>query len=626
MSPWLWACVVGLAVLVPAVLLFNRLVAARNLARQGYADIDVQLKRRADLVPPLVEAVKGYAAYEKALLTTVAEARSAALVGQARRRALRPRALARPGAEAAGRARRGLSQPQGRRQLSRPVGEAGRSRGPAAARAALLQRRGEGIRDAHRVVSRPADREAARLPPDAVLRAVRFLLLSLVLFAGNSEAVERVLDFHSEIRIAADGTLTVTEVIAVQAEGQQIRRGILRDFPTDYRDRARRARGGAVRGAARVAQRRARALQDRAPGERRARAHRRSGQRRCATAATPTRSATAPRARSASSTTHDELYWNVNGNGWTFAFDSISAEVKLPQPVPAADLKAEAFTGPVGAQGRSYQAFTADGSAAFRSTRPFQPREGMTIVVAFPKGVVARPTPLQRAGWFLSANLGVAAGLGGLALFVAFLCWRWSQVGRDPRAGPRFPRYEPPAGLRPGGRALRRQDGRRRPRFRRGAARPGRARLPEDPPGRRALRGRAHRQERRVPARRPGDLGDAARPGQADLRRQGARARRRAGAQEFRHRRRGALRRAVLEEPRLAGRRRRHRRRRGRPDDRPRHAGRVHRRDRRRDGADPALLRAHPAGLHRQGPQAAGRDRGPAAVPERGRGRRAAGA
>src|ERR1041385_1351584 len=73
-----WAGVIGLAVIVPAVLLFNRLVAARNLARQGYADIDVQLKRRADLVPPLVEAVKGYAAYEKALLTAVAAARTTA--------------------------------------------------------------------------------------------------------------------------------------------------------------------------------------------------------------------------------------------------------------------------------------------------------------------------------------------------------------------------------------------------------------------------------------------------------------------------------------------------------------------------------------------------------------------
>ena len=68
-----------LGIVLPAVWLYNRLVADRNQARQGYADIDVQLKRRADLVPRLVEAVKGYAGYEKALLTAVTELRSQAL-------------------------------------------------------------------------------------------------------------------------------------------------------------------------------------------------------------------------------------------------------------------------------------------------------------------------------------------------------------------------------------------------------------------------------------------------------------------------------------------------------------------------------------------------------------------
>jgi LemA protein len=82
MSVEMWAAVLGIAVILPLVFIYNRLVADRNLARQGYADIDVQLKRRADLVPPLVEAVRGYAAYEKALLTAVTEARSAALVAQ----------------------------------------------------------------------------------------------------------------------------------------------------------------------------------------------------------------------------------------------------------------------------------------------------------------------------------------------------------------------------------------------------------------------------------------------------------------------------------------------------------------------------------------------------------------
>ena len=78
---WTLAVVLA-ALLVGAIFLYNRLIADRNLARQGYADIDVQLKRRADLVPQLVEAVKGYAGYERALLTTVTELRTNALAAQ----------------------------------------------------------------------------------------------------------------------------------------------------------------------------------------------------------------------------------------------------------------------------------------------------------------------------------------------------------------------------------------------------------------------------------------------------------------------------------------------------------------------------------------------------------------
>jgi len=79
MTPEILAAMIGLAVLAPAVWLYNRLVADRNLVRQGFADIDVQLKRRADLVPSLVEAVRAYAAHEKALLSSIAEVRSAAM-------------------------------------------------------------------------------------------------------------------------------------------------------------------------------------------------------------------------------------------------------------------------------------------------------------------------------------------------------------------------------------------------------------------------------------------------------------------------------------------------------------------------------------------------------------------
>ena len=70
--------VIALGIGLPAIWLYNRLIGERNQVRQGYADIDVQLTRRADLVPRLVEVVKAYAGYEKALLTAVTELRAKA--------------------------------------------------------------------------------------------------------------------------------------------------------------------------------------------------------------------------------------------------------------------------------------------------------------------------------------------------------------------------------------------------------------------------------------------------------------------------------------------------------------------------------------------------------------------
>lgn len=71
------ALVVG-GVLVWAVVLYNRLVRLRHQVRAAWSDIDVQLKRRHDLIPKLVEAVRQYAAYEQATLQTVTELRSEA--------------------------------------------------------------------------------------------------------------------------------------------------------------------------------------------------------------------------------------------------------------------------------------------------------------------------------------------------------------------------------------------------------------------------------------------------------------------------------------------------------------------------------------------------------------------
>ena len=75
---WLWILIgVAALVVVLAVVGYNRLVRLRNEADTGWSNIDVQLQRRGDLIPNLVEAVRGYAAHERAVFEEVTKARAA---------------------------------------------------------------------------------------------------------------------------------------------------------------------------------------------------------------------------------------------------------------------------------------------------------------------------------------------------------------------------------------------------------------------------------------------------------------------------------------------------------------------------------------------------------------------
>ncbi len=76
MTTWVVLAIVA-AIAVYGAFLFNRLVRARQMAAEGWSGIDVQLKRRADLVPNLVDTVKGYAAHERALFDEIARLRTA---------------------------------------------------------------------------------------------------------------------------------------------------------------------------------------------------------------------------------------------------------------------------------------------------------------------------------------------------------------------------------------------------------------------------------------------------------------------------------------------------------------------------------------------------------------------
>ena len=79
-----WWILIGVIVVIALflIVIYNRLVSLRQVVGQSWSDISVQLKQRHDLVPNLVETVKGYAAHEKGTLEAVIKARNAAVSAQ----------------------------------------------------------------------------------------------------------------------------------------------------------------------------------------------------------------------------------------------------------------------------------------------------------------------------------------------------------------------------------------------------------------------------------------------------------------------------------------------------------------------------------------------------------------
>src|SRR5260221_13731197 len=118
--------------------------------------------------------------------------------------------------------------------------------------------------------------------------------------------------------------------------------------------------------------------------------------------------------------------------------DQVSADVFLPKPAVASELRAEADTGRFGERGRDYAAETQEWGARFRSTRRLGAGEGLTIVFSFPKGMVAPPSFRQKLDRWLKDNFGEAAGAAGPAGFLKFPYLRWAPGGGGPRAGAPF--------------------------------------------------------------------------------------------------------------------------------------------------------------------------------------------
>src|SRR6202047_3403390 len=218
------------------------------------------------------------------------------------------------------------------------------------------------------------------------MQMMRRMVIALVVAgvaSGPAQAVERILRFVSDVEVERNGDLAVTETIRVQAEGNQIRRGILRDFPTTYArpDGSRVVGGFDVKSVTRDGADETWTTEALANGVRvrigRTEVSLPSGQHEYVIRYRTTR-------QIGFFADYDELYWNATGTGWTFAIDSAEARITLPEAVP---FRQSAFyTGPQGARGQDAAIVEQrPGHIVFRTTRALPRGDGLTAGAAGPQ-------------------------------------------------------------------------------------------------------------------------------------------------------------------------------------------------------------------------------------------------
>lgn len=279
------------------------------------------------------------------------------------------------------------------------------------------------------------------------MKCVAALVAALLASLGASaHADERITDFSSAIRVAQTGALTVTETIMVNAEGEQIRHGIFRDFPTVYAKGGRRLRVGFdVLSVTMDGHDEPYSVDGIEDGERikigDPNALISTGSHRFTITYATDR-------QIGFFSDHDEIYWNVTGNFWQFPIDRAEATVSLPAGAQIQQFAS--YTGAAGstadnARGSKFS----DTDIRFATTAPLGAQEGLTIAVGFAKGAVIPPSPAELRAWFIRDNASMIVACLGVLILLIYFVTVWFEHAQHPRRGTVVPLFAPPKDFSP---------------------------------------------------------------------------------------------------------------------------------------------------------------------------------
>ncbi len=286
-----------------------------------------------------------------------------------------------------------------------------------------------------------------------ILYLAKAIFIALAIYfvvLNHAIAAEEILSFVSHIHVHEDSSMTVTEKIIVRAEGRKIKRGIYRDFPTKYQGRL----GNKIKVGFEILE----VLRDgnkepyyTKPLINGIRIYIGDKNRYVAKGQHTYTIKYKTNQQLGYFETHDELYWNVTGNGWDFPILEARASVHLPDSISVHDVNLEAYTGHIGSTQQIYEnEVSLSGNYLFKTTQALASRQGLTIVVSWPKGHVFEPNFNQKLTWWWQANIQNPISVLGMFGLLIFYLISWLHVGKDPEQGVIIPHYQPPKGFPPG--------------------------------------------------------------------------------------------------------------------------------------------------------------------------------
>ena len=278
-----------------------------------------------------------------------------------------------------------------------------------------------------------------------------FLLLTATAYAqypSVAEINDRILKYHSDITVQTDGDLLVKEYITIyNGDYGNIERGIFRDFPTLYKDSNGiwDERGFSVKNVYRDERKEPFHKEKLNTGVRLLigdeDVYLSNGIFKYTIEYETSRQIIFAADR-------DELYWNVNGNGWIFTADTVSCTIHFPEKGIIKDFRC--YTGVQGSTDADCTGKQlSSNEISFINTRRFDAYEGMTIAVGIEKNVIAVPSSFDNFKAFMKGNYIIPLLAFLVVFFVAYYFYVWYRKGRDPRQGVIYPQFSPPDGIDP---------------------------------------------------------------------------------------------------------------------------------------------------------------------------------